>query len=209
MPDRYPVAPPQLPRNAPVANVLEPLQQNRPLVVRHHFNFRRRTKFTGHRFLRFVGQRFHFHEPLGRKPRLHDRFATVAGAHVVRVLGDLLHQAEFFQICNHPRARHEPLQARIFPGVGVHVRIVGHHVDFRQMVPLAHFEIVGVVRGSNLHHARAEFAVDVRIRNHRNFPVHQRQHHRLAHQMRVALVLRMHRCRRIPQHRFRPRRGHH
>src|SRR5215472_8396882 len=38
MPDRNAMAPPELARDAPVANVFEPLQQNRALIVGHDFD---------------------------------------------------------------------------------------------------------------------------------------------------------------------------
>ena len=209
MPDRNAVPPPKLPRNAPVANIFQPLQQNRPLIVRHHFDFRRGPEFAGHCLARLLRQRLHFHEPLRRNARLHNRFAAVARAHGMRVFGNVVHQTQFFQIANHPRPRHKPLEARIFSRGFVHVRVVRHHVNLGKSVPLAHLKIVGIVRRSDLHHARAEFAVHISVRNDRNLAIHQRQKHFLPDQFLVTFVLRMHRHRRIAQHRLGTRRRHH
>jgi len=73
---------------------------------------------------------------------------------------------------------------------------------------LADLEIVRVVRGRDFDDAGAEFAVDVSIRDDRNFTIHQREHHGLADEALVALVIRMDRDRRIAEHRFRPRGRH-
>ena len=125
------------------------------------------------------------------------------------VLRNVIHQPEFFQVRNHPRPRHESFQPRIFSRGLVHMRVVSHHINLRKVMPLAHFEIVRIVRRSYFHHAGAEFAIHIGIRDDRNLPIHQRQQHFLPHQMPVTLVFRMHRHGRIAEHRFRPRGRHH
>ena len=44
-----------------------------------------------------------------------------------------------------------------------------------KIVTLARFEVVGIVRRGNLHHARPKFAVHHRVRDNRNLAIHQRQ----------------------------------
>ena len=89
-----------------------------------------------------------------------------------------------------------------------HAAVPVDHHNLRQVVPLARFEIVGVVRRRHLHHARAELGVGQRVANHRNLAVHQRQQYRAPVQVAIPFVVRMHRHRRVAQHRLRPRRRH-
>jgi hypothetical protein len=60
----------------------------------------------------------------------------------------------------------------------------------------------------HLHHAGAELAVDVFVGDDGDVAVHQRQLHRLADQVAVALVFRVHHHGDVAQHGLRPRGGH-
>jgi hypothetical protein len=81
-----------------------------------------------------------------------------------------------------------------------------NHFNLRQVVPQSRLKIIRIVRRRHLHRARPKLRLRQLIRNNRNLPLHQRQHHILPMQMRYTLVLRIHRNRRIAQHRLRPRR---
>ncbi len=152
---------------------------------------------------RGLGQRLHLHEPLRRSARLDDRAAAVAGADGVGVVDYFFEQTGGLQIFDSLVARFESVKPGIFSGRCAHVGVVGHHVDFGQLVAAADFEVVGIVRRSNFHRAGAEFAIDVAVHDDRNFAIHQRQQHHLADQMLVALVLGMHGDRDVAQHRSR------
>ncbi len=197
------MSPPELPRNAPVANVVEPVQKDRALIVGHHLD-----QVFAHDFLRRLRQRRHLAEPLRGNPRLHFGLAAVAHAHRVRDVLDFFEQAQFLKIVHDAGARNEAVEPGIFSGGRAHVRVGGHHVDFGQVVALPDFEVVGIVRGGDLHHARPEFAVHVGVRDHGNLAVHQGQHHGFADKALVTLVIRMHGHGRIAQHRFGPGGGH-
>ena len=64
-----------------------------------------------------------------------------------------------FQIGYHAAARIEPIQPSVWSRRGAHLPVFGHHVDLRKLVPLPHFEIVGIVRRSYFHRSGAEFAI--------------------------------------------------
>ena len=74
-------------------------------------------------------------------------------------------------------------------------------------MPAADLEIVEVMGRRDLHRARALFGIGIFVGDDRNLSPHQRQDHVLADQMRVALVVRMHRDRAVAEHRLRPRGG--
>ena len=76
------------------------------------------------------------------------------------------------------------------------------------MMPLADGEVVGIVRGRDLHRAGAELAADPRIDHDGDFAIHQRQAQLFAMEMQVALVLGMNGDGRIAEHGLRARRGY-
>jgi hypothetical protein len=88
----------------------------------------------------------------------------------------------------------------------VDLRLEVQDLQYRQAVPLADQPVVEVVRRRDLHHARAEFAVDVVVADDRDVAIGERQSHRLADQVPVALVLRMHGDGRVAEHRLGSRR---
>ena len=74
---------------------------------------------------------------------------------------------------------------------------------------LPHRVVVGVVRRRDLDDAGAEVLVNVVVGNNGDFAPHQWQRDRLADQVLVALILRVHHHRHVAQHRFGSRGGHH
>ena len=80
----------------------------------------------------------------------------------------------------------------------------GENIDDWQAVPLADDIVIEIMRRRDLHNTGAEFAVDIRIGDHRNLAPAQRQGHGLADQLRVAFVVRMHHHRGIAEHGLRP-----
>ena len=71
----------------------------------------------------------------------------------------------------------------------------------------ADLEVVGVVAGRDLQRARAELGLDVGVGDDRQAPADERQDRRLPHQPRVALVVGVHRDRRVGQDRLRAHGG--
>ncbi len=80
-------------------------------------------------------------------------------------------------------------------------------VDQRQLVALAHFEIVEVMRGRDFHRTSAFFRISIVVANNRDAPADERQDCVTANQVFETLIIRMHRHGGVPQHRFRPGRG--
>ncbi len=94
-----------------------------------------------------LGQGLHLHEPLGGDDGLHVVVAAVAGAHVVGVVLDLLHQAQGLQVGHHGLAGLVPVHALILAAVLVHLAVVVQDADGVQIVAQAHLKVVGVVGG--------------------------------------------------------------
>ena len=110
---------------------------------------------------------------------------ALADAQLVRL--DLFHQPELFQLRHHLLARLDSDPGRrTCPAAAVILASLVDHLDARQVVALARFEIVGIVRGRDLHRARAELRIGHLVENDRNLAIHQRQLHRLAGAARAA-----------------------
>ena len=92
------------------------------------------------------------------------------------------------QIGEHALAGFVSVEPGICARVLVHVGVLVHDVDLRQVVALAGFEIVGIVRGRYLYCAGTELGLREFVDDDGNLAIHQRQQNFLAVQMRVALV---------------------
>ena len=208
-PHRHAVSPPNLPRDIPVADVFEPVHIDRIPPLGENTD-----RPLAHRLQGRGSEWGHLHEPLIAEARLDHRVAAVAVAH--RMLVHLLLDQEPFalELLHDLLARVESVEADQLRGnapsgidpVG-HRRLGGHDHRHLQVVPLAHFKIVRVVRGGDFHHASAELAVDIGIGNHRNVDVADGQSDGLPHEIGVALVLGVHGHGDVAEHGLGARRG--
>ncbi len=212
------VAPEQRARNAPGLDVFEPVEIGLFPILRHErgaavFDCRHRLD----------SQRLGVDKPLIGEERLDHRSGAVAVRHHVGVGLDLGEQPCRLQPIHDLFARGETIDAvqleRFveFRGrrhalqerdVAVEVELSLHveHVDHRQVMPLADFEVVEVVGGRDLHRPAAFLGVGVVVADDRNAPADQRQNRGLADQVLEARVFRMDRDRGVAQHGLRPRR---
>ena len=83
------------------------------------------------------------------------------------------------------------------------------HADLRQVVTATDLKVVEVMCRRDLHRARTLFRIGIFVGDDRNLSSDQRQDHVLTDQMRVALIVRMHRNCGVTQHRLRPGRSDH
>ena len=115
-------------------------------------------------------QGLHLHKPLIGDEGLHHVAAAVAVAHRVGVLLHLFEQAQRLQVLHHPPAGLVPVKARVRAGRLGHAGVIADHLDLREAVALADLEVVGVVGGRHLDHARAELRVDELVGDDRESP---------------------------------------
>ena len=107
------MAPPELARDAPVVDVLHPVEVGLLVLLRREAD--------GFVALRvgldggdgFLGQRLNLDEPLRREARLNDGLAAVAVADVVGVVLDAGQQALFFEVGDDFLARHVAVEAGV------------------------------------------------------------------------------------------------
>ena len=121
--------------------------------------------------------------------------------HLVGMGLDFLDKAKGFEVGHHPFPRFVAIKAAIgFGSVVVDAGIAVEDIDRRHPGALADLEVIEVVRRGNLDRARAGLGIGIAVANDGNPPPHQRQHHKLADQGLIALVLGMDRHRGIAQH---------
>ena len=197
VPDRDPVAPPQLPADAPVVHVVDPAE-----VAGRHLRRMQPGAAVPHRVARRTGQRADPDEPLQGQPRFDRRAATLAVPHRVQVRPDLGHDpALLAQRRDYGRAGLEAVQPLERAVRRDHAALV-QHGQAGQAVPPADLEVVRIVRRGDLHRAGAERRVDVLIGDHRDPPAGQRQLHLAADQVPVPVVIGVHGHRGVAQHRL-------
>ena len=205
------MTPPELAREAPVLNVLEPLAVDAAPFGREDVDFARSHGFKTHFSDRFVGVErpfgsglAHRHIPLLGEHRLDD-FARARDArdHVLDFL-DANQEPRSLQILNGGLAAFVAVHAAVLLGhVLVHARRLREDVEHREIVAAADFKVVEVVGRRDLHAARTKFAVDVRVGNDGNFAVREGELKHLADERLVALVLRMNSNGLVAEERFR------
>ena len=177
------MAPPELARDAPVADVVHPIVVSLDPVLRDELD-----AAIVHRLDGLLGQRLRLDEPLRGDQRLDDGLAAIAVAQVELVVLDLFQQAERSR--SSPRAcglRSDRGRRRGRPRRSCFATS-SITLIVRQVVALAGLEIVRIVRGRHLHHAGAELGIGEFVQDDRDLAIHQRQRHRAAVQIAVALV---------------------
>ncbi len=192
---RNPVSPPQLAADAPVADIIGPVEINLLQTFRNQFYI---TVF--HRFHRGLNQFIHLYEPLFLYQRFYGCLTAVMSAYIVGIIFNLYQQPLTLQLRNDGSSRLIPVHTAVFSAVLVDGGIVVHHIDNRQVMALSHLKVVGVVGRRNLYHTCTEFHVHISVRNDRNHPVHNGKHDTLSYQMPVTLILGMDCHRGIAQH---------
>src|ERR1035437_1304566 len=186
MPRGDAMAPPELARDAPVVDVLHPLEVSLLVHLRRKADVLLADSLFG-----LVGQRLNLDEPLCREARLDDRLAAVAVADIVDVVLDAGEELPLFQVLDYLFTGSVAVEAGVCAAFGVDVARVVHDVDGGQVVALGEGEVVGVVGRSDLDRAGSEVAADPRVEDDGNLAAHQRQAQLLAVQGQIALVFGM------------------
>ncbi len=199
IPDRDLVAPPQLARDAPRADVVEPVEVALALALGMDAD-----PAVLDRGDRRPGQLLHLHEPLERDQRLDPLARALRVRHLVRVGLGAVDPALFAQRGDDGVARLERGHAReALAGGGRHAPVLADHGQLLEPVLAADLEVVGVVAGRDLQRAGAELGLDVVVGDDPQPAADDRQDRGLPHEPRVAVVGRVHRDRGVAEHRLR------
>ena len=144
------MAPPELAADAPVVDVLHPVEVGLLVLLRGEVDglFAVRARLDGGDG--FLGERLDLDEPLRGEARLDDGFAAVAVAYVVDVVLDASQKTLGFEVGDDFLAGYVTVESGVGAAFGVDVAGIVHHVDGGKIVALAECEIVGIVGGVTL-----------------------------------------------------------
>ena len=196
------MAPPELARDAPVADVVHPFVPGFEPDFGDDFDTFFVDGGDG-----FFGQRFGADEPLFRDERLDKRFAALAFAGIDGVVFDLFEQAERFEIGYDLLAGFVAIEPGVLAAIRGDLCVAADDFDERERVAFAGFEIVGIVRGGDFNDAGAEFGVGHFVENDGDLAIHQRQRDGLAVKIQIAFVARIDGDGGVSEHGFRTRGG--
>ena len=171
------MTPPQLAADAPVVDVLHPVQIGLGEAVGDELGLPLLHHPDG-----LLSQRLHLDEPLGGDDGLHVVVTAVAGAHIVAVRLGLDQIALLLQILYNGLAALIAVHALVLAAVGVDHTVVIQDPDGLQVVAQAHLEVVGVVCRGHLHRAGAEAQLHILVGHNGDLTVHNGQDTGLAHQ---------------------------
>ena len=115
-------------------------------------------------------------------------FAAIALAESELVVLDFDEGADLFEVGDDGFAGVEAIDAGVGAGSGGHHGVFVDDLDFGQIVALAGFEIVEVVRGGDFDHAGAEFGVGQIVEDDGDLAIHQRKLDGLAVEVQVARI---------------------
>ena len=199
---RDPVSPPKLTGNAPVADIVGPVEVKLVHALRHQLDLPCLHSLSGG-----FDQLVHLHEPLKLDHGLNGGVAAVVGAYVMGVVLDLHQKAQGIQFLHDLLSGFVPVKSRVFAAVLVNGGVVVHDVDLGKTVALAHLEVVGVVGRRDLNNAGTEFHIHVLVFHHRDRFPYDRKIDLPSVEIGISLVLRVYGHRRISQHSLRSRGG--
>ena len=198
VPDGNSVSPPELTADAPVADVLHPVEVVFVETFRHEANVAVSDRLDGG-----LCKLLHGDEPLEGNSRLHGGVAAVAGSHIVLVLLHAHKEAALLKILYDGLAGVVSVHSGVFGVVGDDFCVVGENVDDGKLVAQTHLEVVGVVGGGDFHNAGAEFHINIFVGNNRDFSAYKGQNEGFADIIGVAPVLGVHRNGGIAEEGFR------
>ncbi len=193
---------PELAGDAPVADVLHPVEVDLGEAVGHELD-----AAAGHRLDGRRRQGGHVKEPLLAHQRLDQGVAALAVADAVGV-GLRLHQiAAFLQVFDDGGAAFEAVHPLVAARVLSHRRVEGDADDGLQVVALADLKVHDVVAGGYLESAGAEGGVDRFVGDDGDVALDDGQEHLPADHRLVALVGGVHGDGDVGEDRLRPRGG--
>mmetsp|Transcript_15329 Transcript_15329/g.28931 ORF Transcript_15329/g.28931 Transcript_15329/m.28931 type:complete len:357 (-) Transcript_15329:484-1554(-) len=199
-----PVSPPQLPRDAPLLNVFQPVVPSLVVELGEDLQLAFPQGFDAP-----VCQIFAVHPPLRLQVGLNDVLGSGAEAqpHFVRLLSDP--QALLLQRLFHGAAGFKAMLALEVATVLVDLAVLCEHVDLLQAVPDTSLEVIVVVCRRDFHAASPKLLVHHGVCNYHHFPVwEERVFKLLPVEGLVPLILRVNSHGGVTKHGLQTRGGH-
>ena len=135
----------------------------------------------------------HLYKPLWFDHRLYGCTTTVMGSYTVTVGYYFYQQSQLFQIFHHSFSCFIAIHACIFSTQIVDGCIIVQNVDFFQIMTFSYFKVIRVMCRCDLYTSGSELFVYIRIGDHRNLTVGQRQFQHLSYQIFISVIFRVYR----------------
>ena len=202
VPGRDAVSPPDLAADAPVLNVLHPVEIGLGPAVGIELDRAGADCLDGG-----LGELVHADEPLVAEERFDLHAAALGEADVVDDVLDFFEEAELFHLRHALLAAFVAVEPGVLAALGVHGAVAVHDVDEFEVVTFADLIVVRVMGGRDLHAAGALFRVGVLVLDDRDPAVGERQVHGLADEVLVARIAGRDRHGGVAEHGFGTRGG--
>src|SRR4051794_1486593 len=198
MPGGDAVAPPQLARDAPVPDVLHPLEEDDLAIIRDKSD-----AAASHGIHGLFRQGLGSDKPLIRDERFNDVFAAIAFAEADLIGLDLFEESFCFESRDDSLPGLEPVEAGILARRRSHPGVFADHLHRRQTVSLPCLEVVGIMRRGNLHNTCSELRISHVVGYDWDLSTDKRQTDSCAVQVGVSFVIRVDHNGRVAEHGFR------
>ena len=159
VPRGYLMPPPELTGDAPVMDVLHPVEVGLREALGHKLDAP-----VLDDVYRFLGKRSHLDEPLRARERLNDRAAAVAAADIVAVRLDLDKVALLLEVGNDGLSRLVAIHAVVLAAV-YDLRVLVYALYLLEVMAQADLIVVRVMAGRHLDGAGAEAELDIVVRD--------------------------------------------
>ena len=199
---RNPVSPPQLAGNAPVTDVLEPVQIDLVKALRYKCQIA-----VLNRFDRRLCHFFHSNEPLLLDHRLDRRSAAIVCADCMRVRDNFDQKTKFFQVFDHFRSRVIAVHSRVLASELIDRSVVVQDRDLGKAMALSDFKVVRVMSRCDLDAACTELHIDILIGDDRDLSACERQLEHLSDYVFISVIIRVYSDSCIAEQGFRTGRG--
>ena len=191
--------PPQLARDAPVVDVVHPVEIDLPVIFGRNRDLASFDRLTG-----ALGKGSNLDEPLRRQSGLDHGAAAIALGEGKRVVLHPHQKSLFFEVVDDSLSSFPAIESGIYASVLVQAGALVEEINLRQLVAQSRLKIISVMGGRNLDRPGTELGLSQDIGDNRDLPIHQGQQHTPALEMAIALVLRVHGNCGIAQHGLRP-----
>mmetsp|Transcript_5897 Transcript_5897/g.11421 ORF Transcript_5897/g.11421 Transcript_5897/m.11421 type:complete len:400 (-) Transcript_5897:471-1670(-) len=183
MPDGDAVPPPQLPRDTPVMDVVEPVEPSFLKSLGDDLEFAALDSLYA-----LVGHTASLDKPLGAHKRFNHLPSTLRPGDALHVRLGLNGNTHLLKVAPKLFARFKAIHALVLSAVFIECGIAVHDVDGLKICSLSNLVVVGIVPWRNLEAPRAKLHIDIVICDDWYLSVLRRHKNALAHKVLVPLV---------------------
>ncbi|MNO47429.1 hypothetical protein D3C76_377450 [compost metagenome] len=181
------MAPPQLTRNTPIAYVLNPIQISSLETVRYKVNpvtilLRMDCSFS---------EWLHLHEPLCGQVRFNNSSRAFTVSNLMHMIFNIDQHTLFLQVSSDGLTAYTPVLTLVRSSFFIHRTALIHYIDLRQVMALAHLEVIRVMSRCNLNRTTTKLFIYILISDNWDLTADNRQDQRFADHIFITIIFRM------------------